>query len=111
MGYTFFYKVSTFKRNMLIYMPCLFRHVSTFLRYHQELYLKDLEILKFLYIFSTMLSTCYFLESTLTFGTGVLYLMQINHQTDATIFSINYPDVCLQFNMFRAFSRSSSGTQ
>ena len=41
----------------------------------------------------------------LTFGTGVLHLIQINHQPDATIFSVYYPDVCLQLNMFRAFSR------
>jgi hypothetical protein len=26
-------------------------------------------------------------------------------------FSVNYPDVCLQLNMFRAFSRPSSGAQ
>ena len=46
-----------------------------------------------------------------TFGTGVLHLIQINHQPDATIFSFYYPDVCLQLNMFRAFSRPSSGAQ
>jgi len=47
----------------------------------------------------------------LTFDTGVLHLIQINHQPDATIFSVYYPDVCLQLNMFRAFSRPSSGAQ
>ena len=35
--------------------------------------------------------------------------IQKNHQPDA--FSVYYPDVCLQLNMFRAFSRSSSGAQ
>jgi hypothetical protein len=29
--------------------------------------------------------------------------IQINHQPDATIFSVYYPDICLQLNMFRAF--------
>jgi hypothetical protein len=37
--------------------------------------------------------------------------IQINHQPDATVFSVYYPDVCLQLNMFRAFSRPSSGAQ
>jgi hypothetical protein len=37
--------------------------------------------------------------------------IQINHQPDATIFSVYYPDICLQLNMFRAFSRLSSGAQ
>jgi len=37
--------------------------------------------------------------------------IQINHQPDATIFSVYYPDVCLQLNMFRVFSRPSSGAQ
>jgi hypothetical protein len=37
--------------------------------------------------------------------------IQINHQTDATIFSVYYPDVYLQLNTFREFSRSSSGAQ
>jgi hypothetical protein len=47
----------------------------------------------------------------LTFGTGVLHLIQINHQPDAKSFLVYYPDVCLQLKMFRAFSRSSSGAQ
>jgi hypothetical protein len=47
----------------------------------------------------------------LTFGTGVSHLIQINHQPDATVFSVYYPDVCLQLKMFRAFSRPSSGAQ
>jgi hypothetical protein len=37
--------------------------------------------------------------------------IQINHQPDANSFSVYYPDVCLQLNMFRAFSRPSSGAQ
>ena len=38
--------------------------------------------------------------------------IQINHQPDATFFfSVYYPDVCLQLNMFRSFSRPSSGAQ
>jgi hypothetical protein len=50
-------------------------------------------------------------EVDLTFGTGVLHLIQINHQPDATIFLVYYPDVCLQLNIFPAFSRPSSGAQ
>ena len=38
-------------------------------------------------------------------------IFQINHQPDATIFQFFYPDVYLQLNMFRAFSRPSSGAQ
>jgi len=37
--------------------------------------------------------------------------IQINNQPVATIFQFCYPDVYLQFNMFRAFPRSSSGAQ
>jgi len=37
--------------------------------------------------------------------------IQINHQPDATIFPVYFPDVYLQLNMFRAFSRPSSGAQ
>jgi len=40
----------------------------------------------------------------------LLYVIQINHQPDATIFQfiiLTY----LQLNMFRAFSRPSSGAQ
>jgi hypothetical protein len=44
-------------------------------------------------------------------GTEVLHLIQTNHQPDATVFSVYYPDVCLQLNMFRAFSRPLSGAQ
>jgi len=40
-----------------------------------------------------------------------LYLIKINHQPDATVFSVYYPDVYLQLNMFRASSRPSSGAQ
>jgi hypothetical protein len=47
----------------------------------------------------------------LTFSNGVLNLIQINHQPDANNFSVYYPDVYLQLNMFRAFSRPSSGAQ
>jgi hypothetical protein len=36
---------------------------------------------------------------------------QINHQPDATIFPVYYPEVYLELNMFRAFSRPSSGAQ
>jgi hypothetical protein len=35
---------------------------------------------------------------------------QINHQPGAN-FPVYYPDVYLQLNMFRAFSRPSSGAQ
>jgi hypothetical protein len=45
------------------------------------------------------------------FGTGVLHLVQINHQPDATIFSVYYPDVCLQLNKFWAFSHPLSGAK
>jgi len=45
------------------------------------------------------------------FNSGFKGLIQINHQPDATIFSVYYPDVCLQLNTFRAFSHPSSGTQ
>jgi len=45
------------------------------------------------------------------FGTGVLHLIQIYHQPDATIFQFIILTVCLQLNMFRAFSRPSSGAQ
>jgi hypothetical protein len=44
------------------------------------------------------------------FGTGVLHLIHINHQPDATI-SVYYPGVYLELNMFREFSRPSSGAQ
>jgi hypothetical protein len=37
--------------------------------------------------------------------------IQINHQPDANNFSVYYPDVCLQLNMFRTFFRPSSGAQ
>jgi hypothetical protein len=38
-------------------------------------------------------------------------VIQINHQPDATIFPVYYPDVYLQLNMFQVFSHPSSGTQ
>jgi hypothetical protein len=37
--------------------------------------------------------------------------IKINHQPDATVFQFYYPDVYLQFNMFWAFFRPSSGAQ
>jgi hypothetical protein len=37
--------------------------------------------------------------------------IQINHQPDAKKTLVYYPDVFLQLNMFRAFSRPSSGAQ
>ena len=37
--------------------------------------------------------------------------IQINHQPECKNFSVYYPDVCLQLNMFRAFTRPSSGAQ
>ena len=37
--------------------------------------------------------------------------IQINHQPDAHNFSVYYLDVCLQLNVFRAFSFQSSGAQ
>ena len=39
------------------------------------------------------------------------HTIQINHQLDATVSPVYYPDVYLQLNMFRASSRPSSGTQ
>ena len=39
------------------------------------------------------------------------HTIHINHQLDATISPVYYPDVYLQLNMFRAFSRPSSGAQ
>jgi len=45
------------------------------------------------------------------FGTGVLHLIQINHQPDENNFSAYYPNVCLELNMFRAFSCPLSGAQ
>ena len=39
------------------------------------------------------------------------HTIQINHQLDATISRVYYPEVYLQLNMFRASSRSSSGAQ
>jgi hypothetical protein len=42
---------------------------------------------------------------------SLLRTIQIGHQPDATIFSIYYPDIYLQLNMFQAFSRQSSGAQ
>ena len=39
------------------------------------------------------------------------YTTQINHQLDATVFPVYYPDVYLQLNMFRASSRPSPGAQ
>jgi len=40
-----------------------------------------------------------------------LISIQINHQPDATISLVYYPDVYLQLNMFRAPSRPSSEAQ
>jgi len=37
--------------------------------------------------------------------------IQINHQLDATVSSVYYPDVYLQLNMFRASLLPSSGAQ
>jgi hypothetical protein len=37
--------------------------------------------------------------------------IQINHQPDANNFSVYYRNICLQLNMFRAFSCPSSGAQ
>jgi hypothetical protein len=37
--------------------------------------------------------------------------IQTNHQPDATIFSVFYPDAYFQLNMFWAFSRPSSGAR
>ena len=37
--------------------------------------------------------------------------IKINHQPEATVFQSFYPDVHLQLNIFRAFSRPSSGAQ
>ena len=40
-----------------------------------------------------------------------IVLIQTNHQLDATVSPVYYPDVYLQLNMFRAYSRPSSGAQ
>jgi hypothetical protein len=40
-----------------------------------------------------------------------IIVIQINHQPDATFFSLYYPDIYFQLNMFRAFSRLSSGAR
>jgi hypothetical protein len=40
-----------------------------------------------------------------------IVLIQINHQLDATVSPVYYPEVYLQLNMFRASSRPSSGVQ
>jgi hypothetical protein len=37
--------------------------------------------------------------------------IQLNHQPDATIFPVYYPEIYLQLNMFWGFSRPSSGAQ
>jgi hypothetical protein len=42
---------------------------------------------------------------------GEKKIIQINYEPDANNFPVYYPDVCLQPNLFRAFSRPSSGTQ
>ena len=39
------------------------------------------------------------------------HTIQINHQLDATVSPVYYPDVYLQPNVFRASSRPSSGAQ
>ena len=39
------------------------------------------------------------------------HTVQINHQLDAIVSPVYYLDVYLQLNMFRAFSRPSSGAQ
>jgi len=39
------------------------------------------------------------------------HIIQINHQLDATIFPVYYPDFYLQLTMFRASSRPSSVAQ
>jgi hypothetical protein len=44
-------------------------------------------------------------------GSGVLHLIQINHQHDATIFQFIILTFVYSSTLFRAFSRSSSGAQ
>ena len=44
-------------------------------------------------------------------GRGRADHIQINHQLDATLSPVYYPDVYLRLNMFRASSRPSSGAQ
>jgi hypothetical protein len=39
------------------------------------------------------------------------HTIQINHQLDATVFPVLLLDIYLQLNIFRAFSRPSSGAQ
>jgi hypothetical protein len=39
------------------------------------------------------------------------HTIQVNHQLDATVSPVYYPDVYLQLSMFRASSRPSSGAQ
>jgi hypothetical protein len=42
---------------------------------------------------------------------NITVVIQINHQPDATISPVYYPDIYLQLNMFWASSRPSSGAQ
>ena len=50
-------------------------------------------------------------QSRLTFWYRSLTFNSNKSQTWCNNFSVYYPDVCLQLNMFRAFSRPSSGAQ
>jgi hypothetical protein len=51
------------------------------------------------------------LEFVLTFWHQTFTFNSNKSPTRCNSFSVYFPDVCLQFNMFRAFSRSSSGAQ
>ena len=53
----------------------------------------------------------FFFIAVITIKKRTKCTLQINHQPDATVFPVYYPDVYLQLNMFRAFSRPSSGAQ
>jgi hypothetical protein len=50
-------------------------------------------------------------STRINFGTGILHLIQINHQPDATIILFITLTFVYSPNIYRAFSRPSSGAQ
>jgi len=96
----------------VIYMLCLLQHVSTFLRRHQELYCKGFRNFKmFIYFFLQCLVFATYWTQLLTFWHWSFTFNSNKSPTWCNSFSVYYPDVCLQINMFWAFSRPSSGAQ
>ena len=57
------------------------------------------------------LKFCIWNEINVTFWTRSFTFNSNKSPTWSYNFPVYYPDVCLQFNMFRAFSRPSSGDQ